>query len=109
MDITDLQHGALLQGTSVDASRNRERRRQRRLGRLLLVIGIPLAYFWYRELTGDPLSPGLPQVIRDSPELTILVVLIVLMFGMMLIPFVGAGRSPHTLLRPTDSDIRPSV
>src|SRR5215207_6723719 len=103
MDITDLQHGALLRGNTVDTTANREQRRQRRLLRLLVFVGIPVAWFWYRELIGDPVRPGLPALIRNSPELAFLVILLVLMGMLALLPYLGAGRSPHTLLRPSDS------
>jgi cell division protease FtsH len=106
MDITDLQHGALLRGDHVDTTAHRERRRQRRLLRLVVVSGIPLAWFWYRELSGDPVRLGLPAIISQSPELTLLVVLLGLMMMLALVPYLGAGKSPHTLLRPTDSSIR---
>jgi cell division protease FtsH len=106
VDITDLQHGALLRGRNVDATANRERRRQQRLLKLAITLAIPLVWFWYRELSGHPVSPGLPPLVRDSPELTLLVVLLVMMGLLALVPYLGAGRSPHTVLRPSDSSIR---
>jgi ATP-dependent Zn protease len=106
MDITDLQHGALIRGHHVDATATRERQRQRRLLRVTIILGVPLAWFWYRELSGNPISPGLPPVVRDSPEISLLVVLLALMAGLAVLPYVGAGRSPHTVLRPSDSSIR---
>jgi len=106
MDITDLQHGTLLKGASVDATANRERHRQRRLLRLAAIFGIPVAYFWYRELIGNPISPGMPALLRDNPALAVLVLLFACMGAMMMIPMVLADKSPHTLLRPTDSTIR---
>ncbi|MSV73583.1 MAG: AAA family ATPase, partial [Actinobacteria bacterium] len=71
-----------------------------------VVFGLPLAWIWYRELTGNPVSPGLPSIVRSSPELSLLVVLLVLMAAMTLIPYLGAGKSPHTMLRASDSKIR---
>ena len=106
MDITELQHGALLRGASVDTTANRERRRQRRLLRLVVTVGIPVGWFWFRELSGDPVRPGLPAIVRESPELTLLVVLLGMMGMLALLPYLGAGKSPHTLLRPTDTSIR---
>ncbi len=106
MDITDLQHGTVVRGHNVDTSTKRERERQKRLTRLVVVLGVPLAWIWYREIIGNPVSPGLPSIIRNSPELSLLVVLLVLMGAMTLIPYLGAGKSPHTLLRPSDSNIR---
>ncbi|MCX6541665.1 MAG: AAA family ATPase [Actinobacteria bacterium] len=106
MDITDLQHGRLVHGHQVDTTAAREHQRQRRLTRLVVVFGLPLAWIWYRELTGNPVSPGLPSIVRSSPELSLLVVLLVLMAAMTLIPYLGAGKSPHTMLRASDSKIR---
>lgn len=106
MDITDLQHGNVVRGRHVDASAHRERLRQKRLRRIVVILGIPLAWFWYREFTGNPVSPGLPSIIRSSPEMSLLVILLVLMGAMTLIPYLGAGKSPHTMLRPSDSKIR---
>ncbi|MEI7619265.1 MAG: AAA family ATPase [Actinomycetota bacterium] len=106
MDITDLQHGRLVHGHQVDTAAAREHQRQRRLTRLVVFLGLPLAWIWYRELTGNPVSPGLPSIVRSSPELSLLVVLLVLMAAMTLIPYLGAGKSPHTMLRASDSKIR---
>jgi cell division protease FtsH len=106
MDITDLQHGALIRGSHVDTTATREQRRQRRLVRLCIILALPLAWFWYRELSGDPIRPGLPSIIRESPELALLVVLLGLMGALALLPYLGAGKSPHTLLRPSHSSVR---
>ena len=106
MDITDLQHGILVQGHDVDATANRERSRQRRLWKVVAVCAPPLAWFWYRELSGNAVSPGLPGFIHQNPALGILIVLFVLMGALAMLPYMGAGKSPHTLLRPSDSGIR---
>lgn len=106
MDVSRLQSNDVLQGQHVDATAHRERQRRRRLWKLVAILGVPLAWFWYREFSGNPVSPGLPAIIRESPELALLVVLMAVMMSMMLIPYIGAGRSPHTVLRPEDSNIR---
>jgi ATP-dependent Zn protease len=106
MDITQMQHGALLRGRQINASANRERKRQQRLTRLLVVLGVPLLYFWYREISGSPVRPGIPAIIRNSPELAILGLMLILITGMMLIPMLASGKSPHTTLRPSDIQIR---
>ena len=106
MDITQMQHGSILRGRQVNASANRERKRQRRLTNLVIVLGVPLAWFWYRELSGHPLRPGIPPIIRNSPELALLAVMLLLITGMMLIPMMSSGRSPHTMLRPSVSTFR---
>ena len=99
MQLTELQSGHVIHGAHVDASAHRERRRQRRLLRLVIVLAVPLAWFWVRWFSGNPVKPGLPAIVRNSPEISLLIVLLALMFLMMLVPYLGAGRSPHTLLR----------
>lgn len=101
-----MQHGAILRGRQVNASANRERQRQRRLLRLVIMLGVPVAWFWYRQLSGDPVHIGLPPIIRNSPELAMLGLMLVLITGMMMIPMLASGKSPHTMLRPSDMTIR---
>lgn len=106
MDITQIQHGAVLRGRHIDANANRERRRQRRLLNLLITLSIPLGWFWYRQLSGNPVRLGVPAMIRNSPELAILCVMLVAITAMMMVPLMSSGRSPHTVLRPSDSPVR---
>lgn len=106
MEISQLHQGTVVRGRQVDASAHAERMRQRRLRRLVVALGIPLAWVWYRELRGNPVSPGIPRWIAEDPTLWIPVVLLVLLAGLILVPFLGAGRSPHVLLRPSDSTVR---
>ncbi len=106
MDITQMQHGSILRGRQVNASANRERKRQQRLTRLLIVLGIPVAWFWYRYLSGNPISLGMPPVLQSNPQLVFLALMLFLITGMMLVPMMSSGKSPHTMLRPSDSTIR---
>ena len=106
MDIAQLQHGTVVRSHDVDTTSARERQRQRRLWKLVVALGIPTVWFWWRELSGNPVRPGLPAIIRESPELALLVVLMSVMMLLMLVPYIGAGRSPHTVLRPEDSTVR---
>ena len=106
MDIEQLQQGELIRGERVDASEQRERVRQRRLRRLLIVLGVPLAWIWIRELQGNPVGFGLPNLIGDDPTMAISIGLLLALMCLILIPFLGAGHSPHVLLRPSDSNVR---
>ncbi|MBU6315395.1 MAG: AAA family ATPase [Acidobacteria bacterium] len=106
MDIAQLQHGHVVRSHDVDTTTARERQRQRRLWKLVVALGIPTVWFWWRELSGNPVRPGLPAIIRESPELALLVILMSVMMLLMLVPYIGAGRSPHTVLRPEDSPVR---
>jgi len=80
----------------------RERLRQRRLGRLALVLLPVLAWMWWRIVVGAPLLPAFPAV---DP----LYVMVGLFFLVMLLVVVGtqvaARRSPHVTFRPEDIDV----
>ncbi len=106
MDVSQLQRGDVVRGNQVDATAHREQRRQRRLWKLVVLLGVPLIWFWVRQFSGNPVSPGLPAIVRESPELSLLAVMMVLMLAMMVVPMAVAGRSSHTVLRPSDSTIR---
>jgi len=106
MDITEMQHGAVLRGRQVNANANRERKRQQRLLRLVLVFSGPLIWFWYREIVGNPVSPGIPPILRENPQFVFLGLMLVMICAMMLVPLMTSGKSPHTMVRPADSDIR---
>ena len=106
MDVAQFQGGEVVRGRTVDATAHREHQRQRRLWKLVVLLGIPLIWFWVRELGGNPVSPGLPAIIRNSPELSLLALMMLIMLALMLVPMMAAGRSSHTMLRPKDSAIR---
>jgi len=89
-----------------DVGRNRERARQRRLLVIVAVLGPPVAWFWGRFLTGNPLTmPTLPAV---DP----LYVMVGIFFAVMIVVVLGtsvvAGRSPHVIVRPEQIDVRMS-
>ncbi len=105
MDITQLRHGNVVRGNEADTTSTRERQRRRRLRRLLVAIMVPLAWVWYRILTNNPIKFGIPDVVAESPEIWISVGLMFFLCLLIGIPLLGAGRSPHTLLRPSDSNV----
>jgi cell division protease FtsH len=104
--VNDLHADQVIRGAGVSATVNRERQRQRRLLRLAVFGAICLIGFWIGELTGNPIRPGIPDVIANSPELAILLLFMVLIVLMMVVPLMAASRSPHTVLRPSDSSIQ---
>src|SRR3954470_13036688 len=106
MDLTDIQHGALLRGRSIDTTANREKQRQKRLRRILIALGLPVTWFLTRELMGNPVRPGFPHFISDNPELSVLVLLLGLMGGLAFLRYMGAGSCPPPVLRPAASKIR---
>jgi cell division protease FtsH len=106
MNIDQLQGGRIVQGDRVDATQNREKVRQKRLWKLLAVLSVPFGWFWYRQATDNPIEFGIPGWITNDPTTTVMLGLMLVLACLILIPFLGAGHSPHTLLRPSDSNVR---
>ncbi len=106
MQIEQLSRGEMLRGNDIDATANRERMRQRRLKRALYVLTPILAWLLYRLVTGNIIRLGIPGWLMGNPEIIIAVGLILILGTVIFIPFLTAGRSPHTLLRPGDSNVR---
>ncbi len=106
MDMTQLTSGKMISGGDIDASTNRERTRQRRLRKPLVVFGAILAFLLYRLIDDNPIRPGVPAWLTGSPEIIIAVGLIAVLGAVILIPLLTTGRSPHTVLRASDSKVR---
>jgi ATP-dependent Zn protease len=89
---------------SADVARARERRRQIRLRRLLVALVVVLGWMVFREVRGVSLVPSLSPPHWLGTALPMIV--IILMLGVvMAAPFIGAGRSPHTLIRPGETEV----
>ena len=89
---------------SADVARARERRRLTRLRRLVAVSALVLGWVVIREMTGHGVFPSvhLPHWLGSALP----IIVIVLMLGaVMAAPFLGAGRSPHTLIRPGETAV----
>ena len=89
---------------NADVARARSRRRDTRLLQLLVVLCVVLAWMILRLATGNGLFPDLPippSLDRWLPALLIIVLLAAVMIG----PFLGAGRSPHLLIRPGETEV----
>jgi ATP-dependent Zn protease len=89
----------------VDVQITRERQRGRRLRRLAWIMAPLVAWLWVRILSGNPVSPGWPQL---PPEAVYWLpgVFIILLLGVVLIgPMLGNGRSPEVVFLPEQIDI----
>jgi cell division protease FtsH len=91
-------------GRGADVARARERRRQRRLLGMAVVLGAVLAWLVERDLSGA----GLP--VLSSPDIDPLYLIsggfFVALTAVLLGTSVAAGRSPHVLYRPEQIDVR---
>jgi len=66
-----LSSGQMLQGDEVDATANRERMRQRRLRRTLLLLAPICAWLVYRLVTNNQIRFGMPGWLAGNPEIVI--------------------------------------
>jgi ATP-dependent Zn protease len=98
--------GAVLRAADVDVGRARERRRQRRLARLSVVLWVAVLAVWWRVLTGGSLNPLSSIDLGPDAMLWLPAVLIVVLIAVvMLLPMAGQGRSPHLIWRPEQIDV----
>ncbi len=90
---------------AIDVHETRERQRQRRLRRVMFLIAPIAIWLWVRTLSGNPVSPGLPQLSEDA-MFWLPGILIVLMLGLVLVlPMLGNGRSPEVVYLPEQIDV----
>ncbi len=89
---------------NADVSRARDRRRETRLRRLLIVLCLVLAWMILRLATGHGLFPSIPFPPSLDRYIPVFVV-IALLAVVMLAPLLGAGRSPHQLIRPGEIEV----
>ncbi len=106
MEMTRLSSGQMLSGDDIDANANRERTRQKRLRKWLVMLGVVLAYLVWRLVNDNQIRFGVPGWLTGNPEIIIALGLILILGTVIFIPFLTAGRSPHTLLRASDSNVR---
>ena len=103
-EVDDLRSVGLVRHATADVGRSRETLRRKRLLTLVLVVGAPTAYLWYRILAGNPLNLfNLPHI---DPLLVIPSLFFLLLMVVLLGQFVFTGRSPHVLYRPEQIETR---
>jgi cell division protease FtsH len=97
---------SVLRAADVDVGQARERRRQRRLARLAVVLWVATLAAWWRVLSGGSLNPLDGFSIGPDAMLWMPAVLLVVLLGaVMLVPMAGQGRSPHLLYRPEQIEV----
>jgi cell division protease FtsH len=91
-------------GGQADVGESRERMRRRRLMVLIAWCAPITAYLWWRILRDDPVN------IFQLPHIDWLVMAPVLFFLALILliggQFMFSGRSPHTVVRPEQLDVR---
>jgi ATP-dependent Zn protease len=105
VDLSSLAQDSVLRTGAADVAVAREANRQHRLLRVGAVL-LPLAgYALYRAAAGHPLSPGLPHISPEFRSYLPAIGLITILAVALLVPLLGAGRSPHVLYRASEIDV----
>jgi cell division protease FtsH len=103
MDLGSLHQSGVVRVTDADVGQTRERVRRSTLRRLSIVLAPLALWLWYRYMTANPIA--FPRLTSRMEGFLPAVILIVLLGGALVIPLLGAGRSPHVLFRPSDIDV----
>jgi cell division protease FtsH len=100
MDVRTLGQSDVLRGSLVDVNVHRERHRRRRLARVTLVLAPVTTWLWVRLAMGNPVRLGLPTLPRAVTDYAAAWALVALVGIGLIVPLIGAGRSPHLQFGP---------
>jgi ATP-dependent Zn protease len=101
--IEQLGHGWVLPAAAADVGTHRERLRQRRLLKLLVIAAAVAGWLWGSVFLRRPL--GLPHLTLAERQALPLMLILVAVASIMVLPLVFAGRSPHVRYRAEDIDV----
>ncbi|HZI37152.1 MAG TPA: AAA family ATPase, partial [Acidimicrobiia bacterium] len=101
VELRSLRESRVLQGPLADVAVFREQSRRRRLGRLTVVAALACLWMWHRILAGEPVVRW-PRLSEDLAQMEPLFLLVLIMTAVLVIPMLGAGRSPHVLFRSSE-------
>jgi cell division protease FtsH len=104
MDVSMLGSAEVLRGSVGDVARQRESHRRRRILEIGIVLAAIALFLYWRLLGGNPVRLGWPNlsVPAGLQEYLPGLILVVVLGGVLIVPLAAAGRSPHTLYRPSE-------
>ncbi len=105
MELSSLGQSQVLRSATADVVVARERARQRRLWRYVLLAAPVVAFFLLRDFAGHPVVLGLPHLPPNWATLAPPIFLILLLGGVLGVPMLAAGRSPHIIYRADEIDV----
>ncbi|HXQ89990.1 MAG TPA: AAA family ATPase, partial [Acidimicrobiales bacterium] len=92
--------------TTADVGAHRERMRQGKMRRLALILAPFAIWFVVRATVLHRGAFGFPHIPSSLTPYLPGFLLILVLCSVMVIPLLGAGRSPHILYRPNEIDVR---
>ncbi|MDQ1375147.1 MAG: cell division protease FtsH [Actinomycetota bacterium] len=106
MDLQDIGRATVMHSGRMDVAVSRERVRQHRLFRLVMVLAAACAWVVIRNMSGSSYMPGVIHGVLHGLGLFWPQLMLVMVLGsVVLIPMAGMGRSPHLLFRANEIDI----
>jgi len=102
MDLQSLKQNRVFRGAAADVARSRERSRQHRLARVALFLGFFAVWMENRVLNGQSAFPTSVHLDPAIAQALPLLLLVVILGAAVMLPFLGAGRSPHVLYRSSE-------
>ncbi len=104
MELSSLAQDSVLRTGAADVAVAREANRQHRLWRVGTVMAAVVTYAVCRAVVGHPLSLGFPHISPELRSYLPAIALITVLALALLLPLLGAGRSPHVLYRASEID-----
>jgi cell division protease FtsH len=89
----------------LDVQVTRERQRRRRLGRIAVVLSPLVIWLWARILTGNPVSPGWPDLPPEAVYWIPGIVIVLVLAIVLVVPMMGSGRSPEVTFLPEQIEV----
>ena len=89
----------------LDVRVTRERQRRRRLRRIAIALSPLVLWLWVRLLTGNPVSPGWPELPPEAVYWIPGIVIVLLLGVVIVVPMMGSGRSPEVVFLPEQIDV----
>jgi ATP-dependent Zn protease len=101
-DVRTLGQDGVIGRALADVARLRERNRQRRMQRSLMILGPLAVWLWWRQLSGSPVHLGFPAMSPAWAAFFPQLMIVGLLGVAVLMPLLAAGKSPHVRFRPSE-------
>src|SRR5207302_10827680 len=99
METSALGQATVLGHAVADVAAARERSRQKRLRRMLIVLALVAISMALRMLNGHAVAVGWPHLPPFIADYLPAIFLVLMLGSVVVLPMIGAGRSPHVVYR----------